>query len=114
MSATGASAPREGSMTATAQFDVPRSTPTRYSRDIPLTAAYVQLEIPAAGPVFFQTTQFERSDFCDGGLQIDRYQSSGVTLQRRLDRRDLFEFVASHRVFHDFANTIVSPHRGSE
>src|SRR5215471_11356254 len=67
-SATGASTPLEGSTNATAQFDVPRSTPTRYSRDIPLTAAHIELEIPASGAAFFQATQFQRADLRDRRL----------------------------------------------
>src|SRR5579871_1636157 len=107
---TLAPAPCDGSMKATAQFDVPRSIPTRNSRGIVVTSD-VQFEFPAARAVLFQATQFERPDFRDCGLKIHRHESSGFTFERCFNRRNFFEVVAARGIFDRVANAIFTSDR---
>src|SRR6516164_2202293 len=79
-SVTAAPEPCDGSMKATAQLDVPRSIPTRSSRRV-VMAPHVQFEFPLSGTALFQTTQFESSDLRHCGLQVDRNQPAGFSLE---------------------------------
>src|SRR5438128_9014413 len=108
-STTRALEPAEGSRYATAQLEVPRSMPTRYSRAI--FFSHVQLELPSARAAFFQAAQFERPHFGDCSLQIYRHQTARLALQGSFDGSDLFEIIASSGIIHRVPHPILTSYR---